>query len=207
MTVLTITYPNTDRSLLTQSELRAAVGTNPISDPNLLLLGSYVSASITKACKVAAAGAVPPTLREEGVSETFRLKTRSGYISLARKPVVEINTVVENDAAIDLSNVEVDGVLVYKLSGNCRIWWCGKVEIDYTAGYETVPDDLKYAAVKFVQTALITDGRDQLLKSKTIEGVSSYEWWVDPDKDTVVPPEVLRLLIDGGYVTQFGWMR
>lgn len=208
MTVLTITYPNTDRSLLTLAELRAAAGSNSITDAALLLLGNYVSAAITKACKVATAQYIPPTLREEGVLETFRLKCRQGYLSLARKPIVEINSVIENDAVVDLSLIEVDGVLIYKLSGNCRTCWAGgKIEIDYTAGYEIVPDDLKYAAVRFVQGELTNAGRDPLLKSKTIEGVSSYEWWVDPDKDTVVPPEVMRLLIDGGYVTQFGWLR
>lgn len=206
--MLTITYPNADRSLLTPAELRTAAGTNPISDASLALLGAYISAAITKACMVPVSGAIPPTLREEGVAETFRLKCTQGYLSLARKPVVEINTVIENDSVLDSSLFEVDGVLIYKLSGNCRTTWArGLIEIDYTAGYEIVPDDLKYAAIRFVQGELTTGGRDPLLKSKTIEGVSSYEWWVDPDKDTVVPPEVMRLLVDGGYVTQFGWLR
>lgn len=208
MSILTITYPNTDRSLLTAAELRAAASTNSISDANLLLLGGYVSAAITKACKVPAAQYIPPTLREEGVTETFRLKSHQGYLALGRKPIVEVNTVVENDSAVDASEYEIEGSLIYKLAGNYRSCWaCGLVEIDYTAGYEIVPADLKYAAIKFVQAELMNAGRDPLLKSKSIEGVSSYEWWVDPDRDTVVPPEVMRLLEDGGFVTRFGWMR
>lgn len=220
MSVLTITYPNNDRALLTLAELQAAAAGFTITDQNLTSLGNYVSAAITGACRVARAtlGAIPPTLREEGVSETFRLKSRQGYISLARKPVVEINTVVENNASLTIgTDIEVDGGLIYKMSGDCRMWWgCGVIEIDYTAGYEIVPDDLKYAAIKFVQSELAKGGysasaplRDPTLKRKTIVGVSEYEWWVDPANSnpaSTVPAEVMELLEVGGYVRKFGWM-
>lgn len=210
--MLTITYPNSDRSLLTLAELQAAAGTTTMTDAELLLLGDYVSAIITKACKVpeATLGAIPPTLRDEGVTETFRFKSRQGFIALGRKPVIEINSVLENGAALGTTAFELDGSLLYKISGDHRCYWiCGDVEVDYMAGYAEVPPDLKYAATKFLRTEMVTSsGRDPLLKRKTIEGVSTYEYWVDPTKtDMIVPAEVMDILENGGYVTKFGWMR
>ncbi len=210
MTVLAITYPNSDRSLLTPTELRAAAGSNSISDPDLAALGDYISAAITRACQVtpASIGAIEPTLREEGVTELFRVRCDQTYLALARKPVVEINSVLENDSPLDAADYEVDGTLLYKLSGSCRVCWArGSVEVDYIAGYETVPADLKYAASKFIQAELVTSGRDPLLKVKTIEGVSSHEWWVDPTRESIVPGDVMDILYRGGYVTRYGWMK
>ncbi len=66
-----------------------------------------------------------------------------------------------------------------------------------------MPDDLKLAAAKFVQAETTSDGRDPLLKRKSTEGVSEYEWWVDPTKESVIPAEVLDLLERGGYVNQW----
>jgi len=39
-----------------------------------------------------------------------------------------------------------------------------------------------------------------LLRSETIPGVITQEWWVDPTKDSVVPGEVLDILQRGGYM-------
>ncbi len=212
MTMLAITYPNEDRSLLTLAELRTAVGSSSITDANLSLLGDYISAAITRACKVATVEAIPPTLREEGVAESFRVRVQTGYLALARKPVVEVSLVIENDVPLDASAYEIDGSLLYKLSGNGRICWpCGLIEVDYTAGYEIVPADLKYAAIRFVQAEVanvVSGGRDPFLKMKKIEGVSEYQWWVDPAaRNSVVPADVMSLLDLGGYVRMYGWMK
>lgn len=210
MPILTITYPNENRALLSLAELQSAASGYTISDANLTALGNYVSAAITRLCKVVAAGATPPTLREEGVMERFRLKSRQGYLALARKPVVEINSVTENDLVLSASEYELDGNLIYKMSGDYRCGWpCGEVEIDYTAGYEVVPDDLKWAAIKYVQAELTNDGapsQDPTLKRRKIEGVSEYEWWVDPAKDNSVPSDVMSILEAGGYIRKFGWL-
>jgi molecular chaperone DnaK (HSP70) len=74
----------------------------------------------------------------------------------------------------------------------------------YSAGYATVPDDLKYAAIKFVQGELSNSARDPSLKRLKIEGVSEREWWVpdNPTKDSIVPPDVMDILRRGGYVNE-----
>jgi hypothetical protein len=215
--MLVISSPNTDRSLLTTAERRAAAGVADGSrDPELALLGAYVDAAITKACRVATAGATPPTLRLESVSETQRIdrhhqlraphhSSHPAPIILARTPVVSVVSVTENDTLLDATDYEAETAagLLYRLSGSCRVSWCyGTVVAAYSAGYETVPDDLKYAAVKFVQAELQRAGRDPLLTLKRIEGVSEYRWFADPTKDSVVPPEVMDLLERGGFVNE-----
>ena len=206
--MLTIASPNTDRTLLTLAELRSAAGaTDGSRDAELTVLGDYISSVITSACQVVKAGPIPPTLRLESVTETYRIHQPHDSLTLVRRPVAAIASVTENDVLLVATDYEEDENLLYRLSGDQRICWPrGEVVVAYSAGYAVVPPDLKYAAMKFVRSSLQTDDRDPALKRKVTEGVSEYEWWVDPTKDTVVPPEVLDILVRGGYVRQFGWM-
>lgn len=201
--MLTISSPNTDRSLLTLAELRAAAGVSDSSqDATLVPLGNYISATITKACKVAKAGAIPPTLRLETVTETFRLKTAQRNLVLARRPVVAITSATFSDDSVDYEVDEAAGIL-YQLSGDDYIdWGIGPAEITYSAGWSTVPDDLKYAAIRFVKSEISVANRDPTLKRLKIEGVSEREWWIpdNPNVDSIVPPDVMDILIRGGYV-------
>lgn len=215
--MFTVTTPATDRSLLSLAELRAAATVSDNSqDASLLLIGKYVDATITKACRVVVDGAVPPTMRLETLTEIFRSiqdrgdrrhgaqQHRHNCLILSRRPVVDIISVTENGTLLDAAEYEVEAAsgLLYRLSGTAwRVDWCGPTAtVAYTAGYATVPDDLKYAAIKFVQSITQQAGRDPLLTLKRIEGVSEYRYWVDPTKDTVVPAEVMDLLEQGGYV-------
>ncbi|WLA80290.1 hypothetical protein [Bradyrhizobium elkanii] len=206
--MLTIETPNTDRSLLTLAELRAAAGVSDGSqDAVLVPLGNYVSAAITKACKVAYAGVIPPTLRMETVTETLRYTVRRGKsdgLVLARRPVVEIVSVTESGSEVAVNGYQLDAAaaILYRVSGNCPILWnCfGDIVVEYSAGYAVVPDDLKYAAIKFVRAETATGSRDPMLKRIRIEGVSEREYWVDPTKDSIIPGEVMDILVRGGYV-------
>lgn len=214
MSVLTIAAPNTDRSLLSIDELRSAAGVSDSArDGELTALGNYISATITNACNVARAsiGAIPPTLRLEALTESFRLKDyRHEAITVARRPVVSIVSVTERDVVLATTDYELENNLLYRLSGTQRICWPfysnwqpTHTVISYTAGWETVPDDLKYAAIRFVQTALAVSGRDPMLRSKSTEGVASYSWY---QKSSQVPPEVMDILEMGGYVRKWGWL-
>lgn len=214
--MLTIASPNTDRSLLTLAELRAAVGVSDSSkDATLIPLGNYVSAMITAACKVGKSGAIPPTLRLETVTETFLFKTLQKSLVLARRPVVEIISVTTLGSEIADADFMVDaasGVLyrsnyfgygywISELYGRCAYWPCGNTVVEYSAGYETVPDDLKYAAIKFVQSENVIGSRDPTLKSLRIEGVSERTWWVsDKQVTSALPGDVMDILVRGGYV-------
>lgn len=216
--MLSIPSPNTDRSLLTIAELRSAAGVIGVGkDPELRALGGYVSAAITKACRVAVAGAVPPTLRLESVSETFRRGYHRRYrhqqvtnsLILARRPVVSITSLTEDGVALDPAvycEVEAASGLLYRLSGTVtpyRIPWCAAtVVVGSDAGYAIVPDDLKYAAIKFVKLVLQQGDRDPLQRMETIPGVLERQWWVEPKREVGVPPEVMDLLEQGGFVNE-----
>ena len=216
--ILTIPSPNTDRSLLTLAELRSAVGvTDNSQDAELTTLGDYISAIITRACKVPTSGAIPPTLRLETVVETFRVPYDEYYspLYLSRKPVVAITTVTEAGSSLIASQYEVDGDALHRLSGDARIGWgVGTHVVTYSAGWDTVPDDLKFAAIRMVQAEWSTGGvessRDPMLKRELIVGVREREYWVDPtmtESQSSLPPDVKDMLDVGGYIYKWTWMR
>lgn len=211
--MLTISSPNTDRSLLTLAELRAAVGvTDGSKDATLVPLGEYVSAMITSACKVAKSGVIPPTLRLETVTETFLFKSLQKSLVLSRKPVVELVSVTQTDSLLSDTEYSLDAAagIIYRnnIAGYWTVpngpwgWWpAGNTVVEYSAGYATVPADLKYAAIKFVQSENTTGSRDPNLKSLRIEGVSERTWWVsDKQVTSSIPGEVMDILVRGGYV-------
>ena len=154
--MLSIPSPNTDRSLLTRAQLRAAVGVEDGSkDAALIDLGNYVAVLIAQACRVATAAGIPPTLRLETVVETIVLGTRSEWLDLARRPVTTIGSVIENGTEIDLTGYRLAGSAgrLQRRSGSFAALWQRDrdIVVTYSAGWATVPDDLARAAIKFVQ--------------------------------------------------------
>ncbi|MCK1670305.1 hypothetical protein [Bradyrhizobium sp. 150] len=206
---------NDDRLLLTTAELRAAAGLtvgDTSQDATLIPLGSYVSAAITSACKVVRAGAIPPTLRLETVTETFLFRNLQKSLVLARRPVVEIISVTETDSLLSTDDYQTDKAagIIYRTNGTGMYlegvgpwsWWAtGSTVVIYSAGYDEVPADLKYAAIKFIQAELAQGTRDPLLKRLRIDGISEREWWVNPERTSVVPGEVIDILAAGGYTS------
>ncbi len=197
-TLFSVTEAASDRSLLTTAELRAAIGNATAPDGDVETLGRRVSSVIVSACRVAVAGATPPTLRLETLSDTYRLKSTQCELILSRRPVVEISSVVEDGTTLDADDYEVDASagIIKRLSSDCETYWpCGKIVIAYRAGWETVPDDLKEAAAKLAAT-LWSEGSkgDPGLKRESIPGVLDREWWVGPSDDPAIPQEVKDLL-------------
>lgn len=205
--MIVIPEPNTDRSLLTLDELRAAAGVSDASmDATLIPMGAYISALITSACEIIRDGAIPPTLRLETVIETWRPKKRVPTLIPSRVPIVEIASIVENDNELDTDGYEISQGMLWRLMGDCRCMWSGcAIVATYDAGYAIVPDDLKYAAIRFVQIETSRGNRDPYLKARTVPGVLEQQWWVDPSKDSVIPAEVQDILMRGGYVNKIGW--
>jgi len=196
--VFTVTTAATDTALLTAAEARAAIGGATASETQITALIARVSAAIVRECKVASSGATPPTLRLETITETFRLKSRQDNLVLARRPVIAITSVVEDDVTLEADEYEIDtspGIL-YRLSEDVRIRWADcKIVVVFSSGWETVPDDLKLAAVKLAGI-LWSEGErvDPNLKKESIPGVIDREYWVAPSGDTLIPQEVLDLL-------------
>jgi hypothetical protein len=209
--MLTIASPNTDRSLLTLAERRAAVGLpegDSSRDAELTAMGHYVDALITQACGVVKSGVIPPTLRLETVVETYQFKSVQNGLVLSRMPVVEVTAVTEAESGLDTSDWDLDGQSLFRFNGSARTTWAiGEVAVTYSAGYAVVPYDLKYAAIKFMQVEDTSGSRDPLLKRIVLPDVIEKEYWVDPTKDQIIPSEVLSILERGGYINRFSWMR
>jgi hypothetical protein len=199
--MLTVTTAASDLSLLSLAELRAAAGvTDASQDAALTALGARVAAAITAECRVAAGGVVPPTLRHETLTETFRLRSSVESLILSRRPVTAITSVTEgDDDPLTVADYEFDAAsgLLYRLDGDdARTCWssCNKVVAVYTAGWATVPEDLKLAASKLVTVFWLETARDPNLRRVSVAGISEREYWVAPSSDPAMPAEVIDLL-------------
>lgn len=202
--MLTIVTENTDRLLLTRAEIAAVV---PESDNAALdALNARVSALIVKACNVARAGATPPTLRLESVSDTFRLKSLQDVLMLSRMPVVSFASLTEAGVSLtEGTDYECDrsAGLLYRLSGTERSSWaCGTIVVSYSAGWQTVPHELRELACKLATMIASEGGRDASLGAMEIPGVISETYRFGRPDDPLVPAEIMEGLQRGGYVNR-----
>lgn len=189
-----------DTALLTIEQMRAAAGLaagDQSKDTALEECGEAVAAAIARACGVEAAGATPPTLRQEEVEETLRIGSGVAELVLARRPVVEVATVVEAGVELGEDDYEIlaaSGILRRISSDETTCWAKGRIVATYTAGFDTVPADLRLAASKLFASFWSESGRDGNLKRVRIEGVSEREYWVPPTTDPAIPQDILDLL-------------
>lgn len=217
--VLTVTAPAASLCLLSPAELRAAVGiTNAGRDADLLRAGLRISSMITGACKIRGDGIRPATFFQETLTDTFRIenfhriRTQRTHkdLVLSRRRISTINSVTVDgtvlDPTLDYAYEPATGLITRLCAGVSAFWIETTTEIEYVAGFKVIPDDLKMAAEVYLQ-ALWRDRlgnpanvRDPLMRQRDIPGVISESWWVDPKRETLMPPEVLSILDDGGYI-------
>lgn len=198
--MLVVTTAATDRALLTAAEARAAIGDDAADATKITALLNRVSSAITRTCRVPAGGAVPPTLRRETLTETFRLKSYQEHLVLSRRPIVSVTSIVEDDTTLASDDYEINAAtgMLLRLddSDEPSEWLAAKIVVVYVAGWETVPDDLKLAAVKLAALFWSEGERvDANLKSESIPGVIDQEFWVSPASDPLIPEEVKQLLV------------
>lgn len=171
--VLVVTTPASDRSLLTVSERREAAGvTDSSQDTKLAALDLRNSAAIMTECEVAVGAGAEPTLRQETLTETFR-GVDVQELLLARRFNIEITSLVQDGetlAADDDFVVDPESGLVARLVNDRPIRWCAtKVVAVYKAGFADVPGDLAEAAMDFMRLTLAERGRDPSLKSEVVD--------------------------------------
>lgn len=214
-TIFQVTDPVGSNVLLTTAEGRAALGiTNGSRDADIDRLIARISSSIFRATKVRTDGVNPPTLLSEELKDTFRLEcAKEGPLLLSRRRVTEIDTLteagteltVDTDYTVDAASGEL-----FRLSGDARICWPrGTIVAEYTAGFETVPEDLKLAAELWLRSLWRTDYgtpadlNDPFTKVEDIPGVRRLERWLpqmNNSAPTSIPPEVETILYEGGYI-------
>lgn len=196
--MLTVTSPAADPNLLSDVEMRAAVGvTGSGSDAALLILNGRVSRAIAAHCRVASAGIAVPTLRQETLTETFRTGMSREKLVLSRRPIVSVTSIVEDGETLTGSDYEIDassGTLTRLEDDEPACWSWSKIVVVYVAGWATVPDDIKLAASKLASEIYTVGTRDPNLKKVEVVGVDSREYWVAPSSDPLVSQEVDALL-------------
>jgi hypothetical protein len=217
--IFEVTGPNSG-TLLTLAEAKAALGiTDTTRDADVSRLVAKISAGIFRACNLRTDGISPPTLLSEELTDSFWFSGTTNLLQLSRRRVTEVAALTEAGAELaEDVDYEIDraaGHILRLDSANGFTWWpAGRITIDYVAGFETVPDDLKLAAETWLRTlwsssyetpATVTSAAT--LRSEEIPGVLSRTWWVEgmgrsstAAAPTLVPPEVESILVNGGYV-------
>lgn len=202
----------TDLTLLSLAEMRAAVGQkNNNRDADVQRAASRVAGAITAACKLAADGATPPTLRLETVQDAFRLNRRwnrrdhsdtQEKLILSRRPIVKINSIVEAGITLDpTSDIEVrgaEGALIRLIDDKPAQWARDKIVVNYDAGWAVVPDGLKRAAEELMTFYWSEGFKDPLLRSINVPGVVEKQYWIGSPSDPAIPQSVLDKL--GPYI-------
>jgi len=201
-----VLVPADDLNLLTEAELRLATGVATGSSTEMQALGKRVSSMITSACQVAKDGVNPPTLMLEQCRDTFRLVCAQRGLFLSRKFVSAMVSVTVNGSALTKDvDYELDaaGGKLTRLSGdNVTFWEAGKIVVEYNAGFEEVPDDLKAIAAELAGGYWADNGIDPMEKSLSIPDVIAVERWVDASADPQMPKDIMNALINGGYVNR-----
>ncbi|RWQ16095.1 hypothetical protein [Mesorhizobium sp.] len=170
--LLTITTAASDLSLLTIEEMRAAAGISGSgSDTALRAMERRIAAAIMSECNIAIGPGKPPTLLRETLTETIYQACGEGLV-LSRRHDVEISSLVEDTVMLLAADYMVDpeSGIINKLCDDYPTWWTArKVVVVYDAGFETVPDDLKMAAIDFFRLSWLEQKRDPSLKSEVVD--------------------------------------
>lgn len=179
-----VTNPATSRAILSADELRLAANlsvTDSSLDGRLAELGLRASDAIARQCKIASDGVNIPTLFSEACRDTFRPQVSMSSLVLSRRFVTAIASVVEDGVTLTADDYEIErssGVL-RRVSDNMYIRWLqAKIVVTYTAGFSSMPTDLKHAAELVVRQMSSQTDRDPMVRRERVDGVGETEYWV-----------------------------
>ncbi|RUM06813.1 hypothetical protein [Rhizobium chutanense] len=166
---LAVTTKATDLTLLTEAERREAAGLaadDASKDALLLALDQRIAAAIMSECNIAIGSGAEPTLKQEVLTETF-YSVHLDRLLLSRRHNVAITSLTDCESVLTTDDYIVDpeaGILTRMRSGCPSCWRSSKVIVVYEAGFETVPADLKFAAMDFFRSEWLARSRDPLVK-------------------------------------------
>lgn len=214
----TISSAASDRKLVTSAEVLAELGSDFFAsgvDVNSVIL--QISDMIAKMCCVPAAAGNIPTLKSETLVETFRDNTsdREGYwpyplnlhhrkgLRLSRYPVTSVTSVVVDGTTLANTDYEIwgaEGILVRLYSDRMSSWTGAKIVVTYVAGYATVPDDLKHAAITLIAERYRVLSEDPALRREQFEGLGEFQYSsMSADK---ISPAAVSMLATYSYPLQ-----
>jgi hypothetical protein len=180
--LFTISAEAADRALVTLDEVEELMGAEWAAQVTEALI-LQTSDLISRECGIAWDGVTPPTLRQETLVETFRRCRRDERLILARRFVESVSSITEGGEALSSSYYEVDGAagIIIRLDadGNETCWPETRIVVTYTAGFDTVPQDLKLATIHALQEQVSASSRDPLLRGETVDGIGRQDYWVN----------------------------
>jgi hypothetical protein len=198
--------PATNFDLVTLDQVKAALGIDPTDTSQDAALQQHitqVSAAIARYCD------------RVFVQQVYRDQFRAVYNWLAagdplmtrQNPIavddtgLPLATITENGAIIDATawDVNPNSGEFYRVDGALVTQWTGTtILIDYTAGFDPIPDDVQAAALEWLGVQWHSGyGRDPTLRSETIPDLITQVWDTgggSTESKTAMPASVEYLL-------------
>lgn len=208
MSILVIDAAAESRALLTPAQLRTAAGAADNSrDAELADIGLRVADMIAEYCCVPGDGITPTTLRQETLTETFRLSGCVQPLILARRFLGAVS-VVEDGVTLAAADFEIEAGagMLYRLCDDIRTRWpARKIVVTYQAGFATVPSTLVTAAMRLVRLDLSQTARDPLVKRERVrtddvEEIETDYWGGSATDGSLIPSDTAEALAQ--YATQ-----
>lgn len=132
-----------------------------------------------------------------GIAEPLKLRQYPIAVDNAGYPIVSI---VQDGASIDplYYEVDIERGWLYSIDSAGSYGWTGLlITVDYTAGFEPMPEDIQAAALDWLTSRYHAEGRDPALRSETIPDVLSQVYAGDFGAGTAggaIPPAARDLL-------------
>jgi hypothetical protein len=127
------------------------------------------------------------------VGEPLKLRQYPLAVDETGYPLADI---VQDGVAIDPASVEadIDRGWLYSVDSTGACGWTGLlITVDYTAGYDPIPDDVQAATLEWITARWSAQGKDPALRSETIPDVISQMW--SGDAQTPSMPSGVRELL------------
>jgi hypothetical protein len=189
--MLSVTEANTDRDLTLLASVKAEMGiTDRASDELIARYITQASDIVAKYCN--------RVFAIETVTDTFRVRSGAQGLTLSRYPVTEIVSIVEGSTTLtaDLYEIDLECGILERLQSDCIIRWpAGKTVVTYKSGFTLpngLPDGIERATVLLVKQYLNAGDRDPTVRSETVEGAGSTDYFSNAGLD--LPTEVEGLL-------------
>jgi len=119
-------------------------------------------------------------------------------IILDRDIAPAITSVIEDGTTLAATDWELDGSLLYRLSGDYRIQWRATVlQVTYAAGYTLLtdlPQDIERACLIVLQAIHSSRGRDPHIRSESADGVGSVSYLDPRSVSDALPAQAITLL-------------
>lgn len=199
MSILTVLVPASTSDLTTLAVLKEELGIkNSLQDSKLkrwiteasATIETYLGWSLSKA-----------TLQEDW-QWANRHSTRYGLV-LSRYPVISVTSITaDGTAVLDPANytIDPDKGLIYRLDvSGVRIHWNSlRLSVVYVAGYAAITDipaDIREACLIMLRHRYALGNRDPTIKSESVPGVLTSEYWVGGIGDNpAIPPQAIARL-------------